>query len=101
MELLEYFKKVKNNTLSFRFVNNTNLVAWGGSALNNYKRLTAAHNQCIIWAKRHSTRFTPNKYALIHFTRKKRNPHRDLASTVNIKGRGVKIKKIKLQVLEV
>ena len=25
-----------------------NLVAWGGSAVDNYKRLTAAHNQYII-----------------------------------------------------
>ena len=101
LKLLEHFKKIKNNTLGFGFVDNTNLVAWGGSTADNYRRLTAAHNRCIVWAKRHGTRFTPDKYALMHFIRKKRDPYGDLASTVNIKGWGMEIKKTKLQVLGV
>ena len=44
LELLEHFKKIKNNILSFGFVNNTNLVAWGGSAADKYRKLIAAHN---------------------------------------------------------
>ena len=48
LELLKHFKKVKNNTLGFGFVNNTNLVAWGDSTADNYKKLTAAHNQYIV-----------------------------------------------------
>ena len=96
MELLEHFKRIKNNIIGFGFVDNTNLVTWGGSAADNYRKLTAAHDRCIVWAKRHSTRFVFNKYALMYFTRKKRDPHRDLTSTVNIGGRGIKIEKIKL-----
>ena len=96
MELLKHFKKIKNNTLSFRFVDNTNLVTWGGSTADNYRKLTAAHNRCIVWAKKHNTQFILNKYALIYFIRKKRDPYGDLASTVNIEGWGVEIKKIKL-----
>ena len=48
LKLLKHFKKIKNNILSFGFVNNTNLVAWGGSAADNYRRLIAAHNQYIV-----------------------------------------------------
>ena len=55
LELLEYFEKIKNNILGFEFVNNTDLVTWGGSAADNYRKLTAAYDWCIAWAKRHST----------------------------------------------
>ena len=101
LKLLKHFKKIKNNIIGFGFVDNTNLVTWGGSAADNYRKLTAVHNQCIAWAKRHSTQFTFNKYALMYFMRKKRDLHRDLAFTVNIRGRGVEVKKIKLQVLKI
>ena len=37
----------------------------------------------------------------MHFIRKKRDPHKDLVFIVNIGGRGIKVKKIKLQVLEI
>ena len=47
-KLLEHFKKNKNNTLSFGFIDNINLVAWEGSAADNYKKLIAAHNWCIV-----------------------------------------------------
>ena len=56
----------------------------------------AAHNQCIAWAKKYNTQFIFNKYALMHFTRKKRDPYKDLAFTVNIKDWGIKVKKTKL-----
>ena len=36
-ELLEHFQRDKNNTLKFKFINNTNLIAWGGSTADNYK----------------------------------------------------------------
>ena len=96
MKLLKHFKKIKNNTLGFGFINNINLVAWEGSAIDNYRKLIVAHNQCIVWAKRYGTQFIFNKYALIHFIRKKRDLYKDLASIVNIRDRGVKVKKIKL-----
>ena len=46
-------------------------------------------------------RFALDKYALIYFIRKKRDPIRNLVFTVNIKGAGVGVKKIKLRVLRV
>ena len=64
--------------------------------MDNYRSLTAAHDQFIIWAKRHGSRFFLDKYALMYFTRRKRDLYKDLVSTVNIKDAGVKVKKIKL-----
>ena len=96
LKLLEHFKKIKNDILGFGFVNNTNLVAWGGSAADNYRKLIAAHDRCIVWAKRHNTQSIFNKYVLMHFIRKKRGLYKNLTSTINIKGRGVEVKKTKL-----
>ena len=61
-----------------------NIVAWGPSAHSNCLRLELAHDKCIAWAKRYGVAFSPEKYKLIHFTRKRRNPSGDLASTVRI-----------------
>ncbi|KAF2177576.1 hypothetical protein K469DRAFT_529512, partial [Zopfia rhizophila CBS 207.26] len=55
---------------AFGFVDDTNLVSWGNSAAENCQRLTAAHDRCIAWAKRHGATFAPEKYQLMHFTRK-------------------------------
>ena len=47
-------------------------------------------------------KFTPDKYKLIHFTRQKRNPNSNLASTIKIKGFSEEIKpEMKLRVLGV
>ena len=100
-ELLEHFQQVNQDTLGFGFVDDTNLVAWGDSAADNCRRLTAAHDRCIAWAKRHGARFSPEKYALMHFTRRRRDPDGDLASTVTVGGRGVEVEKTKLRVLGV
>ena len=37
----------------------------------------------------------------MHFMRKKRDPHRNLAFMINIRGWGIEVKKIKLSMLEV
>ena len=37
----------------------------------------------------------------MHFIRKKRDPYKNLAFIINIRGQGVKVKKIKLQVLKI
>ncbi|ORY18516.1 hypothetical protein BCR34DRAFT_596108 [Clohesyomyces aquaticus] len=48
-------------------------------------RLTAAHDKCVAWAKRYGAKFAPDKYQLMHFTRR-RGQREDLASTVRIAG---------------
>lgn len=83
-ELLEKVQTPENGLLGFGFVDDTNLVAWGPSAEHNCRILTAAHSQCEEWARRHGAVFAPEKYQLIHFTRRKRHNRDDLASTVRI-----------------
>jgi len=81
-ELLATFERPEGETMAFGFVNDTNLVTWGTSAQTNCHRLKSAHSWCIAWAKRHGARFAPDKYQLIHFTRRQRDPNGDLMSTV-------------------
>jgi hypothetical protein len=82
--LLERFDRPQDNVLGFGFVDDTNLIAWGDSAADNSRRLTAAHAQCKQWADNSGATFAPEKYQLIHFTKRRRHAREDLASTVRI-----------------
>jgi hypothetical protein len=84
-ELLEQFKTVSGDVLGFGFVDDTTLITWGDSATVNCQRLTNAHDKCVAWAKRFGAVFAPDKYQVIHFTKKKRITE-DLRSTVTIRG---------------
>jgi hypothetical protein len=85
-ELLEEFQQPGcDNVFGFGFIDDTTLVAWGDTAADNCRRLTEAHSRCIAWAKRYGAKFAPDKYQLMHFTRK-RDRNNDLASTVRIDG---------------
>lgn len=83
-ELLDNLQRPCDATLGFGFVDDTNLIAWGDSARDNCRRLKLAHDKCIAWSKRYGAKFAPDKYKLMHFTRKRRDPSGDLASSVRI-----------------
>ena len=99
-ELLESLQQPTDKTLGFGFVDDTNLIAWGSSARDNCRRLDAAHAKCVAWAKRYGAKFAPDKYQLIHFTRKRRDPSGDLASSIRVNGHEVK-PEAKLRILGV
>jgi hypothetical protein len=63
------------------FADDTNLIAFGRSTEENCRRLERAHTDCLAWAKRYGPRFAPDKYELMHFTRKRRF---NLAASVDI-----------------
>lgn len=84
-DLLQQFQEVKDNVLGFGFVDDTTLITWSNSAESNCGRLTIAHDKCTAWAKRFGAKFAPDKYQIIHFT-KKRKTTDDLQSTINIQG---------------
>jgi endonuclease/exonuclease/phosphatase family metal-dependent hydrolase len=88
-ELLENLQRSDSDTLAFGFIDDTNLISWGATASENCKRLEAAHDKCIAWAKRHGAQFAPEKYQLIHFTRRRRDPSGDLASSVRIENTNI------------
>jgi hypothetical protein len=99
--LLERFQDLTTDVLGFSFVNNTNLITWGVSAEENCRRLTAAYSQCEDWVKEYSTKFTPDKYQLIHFTRQRRHAREDLASTVQVNTHRVGVQEKAIRVLGV
>jgi hypothetical protein len=83
-ELLETFQSPAGETIALGFVDDTNLITCGDTAANNCRKLEAAHDKCIAWAKRHGARFAPLKYQLIHFTKRRRDPGGDLASRIRL-----------------
>ncbi len=83
-DLLEQFQEVKDDTFGFGFVDDTTLITWSDSAEANCRRLTQAHEKCEAWAKRYGAKFAPDKYQLIHFTKRRKNV--DLTPTVTISG---------------
>ena len=89
-DLLQLFKEVSGNVLGFGFVDDTTLITWGDSAEANCGRLTLAHDKCLAWAKRFGAIFAPEKYQVIHFTKKKRITN-NLKSTVSIQGHNAKL----------
>jgi hypothetical protein len=95
-------QNVEENQLGFRFIDDTNIITWGDSAQDNCTRLEEAHNKCMDWSRRHGSKFAPDKYKLMHFTRRKRDPTGDLASTIKFEGSTEEIKpESKLRVLGV
>jgi len=99
--LLEEFQDPRKNTLGFGFVDDTNLITWGESAEDNCRRLSAAHERCEAWAKRHGAKFAPDKYQLIHFTRSRQHACDDLATSVQIGGHRIEAERKAIRVLGV
>jgi hypothetical protein len=84
-ELLEGMQNAGEKLLAFGFIDDTNLITWGSSAQENCRRLEEAHHRCIDWATRHGTKFAPDKYKLIHLSKRRRDPNGDLASAIRIR----------------
>jgi hypothetical protein len=100
-ELLETLQTVEYDTYAFGFVDNTNLVTWGVNAKENCKRLESAHEKCVTRAARHGAKFAPEKYQLMHLTRKRKHDIEDLASTVQIEGEHAEVVDTAIRVLGV
>ena len=99
--LLEKFQDPQGAALGFGFVDDTNLITWGTSARDNCRRLTAAHEECEAWVKRHGMKFAPDKYQLIHFTRSRRHAQEDLATSIQIGAHRIPAEEKAIKVLEV
>ncbi len=56
-DLLIKFQQHNNKTLTFKFINNTNLIIWNFSAQFNCQKLKAVHEKYIMWMKHHELRF--------------------------------------------
>ena len=52
------------------FADDVNLLAYSQSTEENCRKLERAHQEMLQWARKHGMRFAPQKYKLIHFSRK-------------------------------
>jgi len=53
-------------------VDDINLLAYGQTTEGNCRQLEVVHDRCLAWAKRYGALFAPEKYALMHFSRRRR-----------------------------
>ena len=67
-----------------------NILAFSQSTTNNYRILEKTHKDCLEWADRFSIKFAPQKYELVHFTRRRKAF--DLSACVRIGGNRVEPK---------
>ena len=81
--LLEATNKGDRRGVSLGFVDDTNLVVWSPSAQRNCQLLEGIHKICLDWAQKSGASFTPDKYQLIHLSRKK---SADLIASISIPG---------------
>uniref|UniRef100_A0A9Q8PCU6 Reverse transcriptase domain-containing protein n=1 Tax=Passalora fulva TaxID=5499 RepID=A0A9Q8PCU6_PASFU len=72
------------NTATSGFVDDTNILAWSSSTKENCRLLEEKHKICEDWARRHGARFAPEKYNLIHFTRRPR--FHNMQASIQIQG---------------
>jgi hypothetical protein len=83
-ELLEICNRPKEGISGMGFVDDTHILAYGKSTEDNCRRIELAHYKCLIWARKFGIKFAPQKYELIHFTRRRKGFN--LAATVNLNG---------------
>ena len=81
-ELLEQCANPHRGVGCLRFVDDITLIAWGEFTEDNCRRLAEAHAQCDWWARRYGACFAPEKYELMHFTRRRARHNR--AATIQI-----------------
>jgi hypothetical protein len=72
MELLDICNPPGTPVQGMGFVDDVNLLAYGRTAEANCANLHRVHDQCLQWAKRHGAKFAPDKYHLIHLSRRQR-----------------------------
>ncbi|KAI0993722.1 hypothetical protein K3495_g14462 [Podosphaera aphanis] len=84
-ERLESVQRPDNGYIAFGFVDDTILVAWGENAHDNCRTLEQAHDRCLAWARRYGAEFAPEKYQLIHFSRKTKRST-DLSNGIQVEG---------------
>jgi len=71
-ELLEICNPTQIRVSSLVFIDNVNLLAYGPTTERNCRQLEAVHDKCLAWARKYRALFAPEKYTLMHFSRRRR-----------------------------
>ena len=53
------------------FADDTNLLAFSPSLKSNLLKLKSTHSKCLDWVRKHGMKFAPEKYELLHFSRRR------------------------------
>ena len=86
-DLLEKLENKGLCTSAAGFVDDINILTYGLTTQRNCEVLQRIHRECETWAKRHGSKFNPQKYDLIHFTRR---PGRyDMNTDLTIEGQQI------------
>ena len=70
-ELLDICENDGLKTTGIGFVDDANLIAFGRDTDATCKSLEKVHDKIMVWADKYGAVFAPQKYELIHFTRKR------------------------------
>ena len=68
LSLLFYFF---SNVSALDFADDTNLLAFSPSLKSNLLKLKSTYSKCLDWARKHRIKFTPEKYELLYFSRRR------------------------------
>lgn len=81
-DLLEECEALGLKASAIGFADDVNLLAYGRSTASNCDTLSRMHEVCMKWARTHGATFAPEKYELMHLSRK---PGRfDMTAGLNI-----------------
>ena len=70
-ELHETVHSPSTGVSALGFADDTNLLAFGHSLKSNLLKLKNTHLKCLSWAARHGIVFSPEKYEILHFSRRR------------------------------
>ena len=70
-ELHETVHSPSTGVSALGFADDTNLLAFGHSLKSNLLKLKNTHLKCLSWAARHGIVFSPEKYKILHFSRRR------------------------------
>ena len=72
-DLLEVSQDSTRGVSSVGFVDDTHIITYGYSTAANCRKLAAAYDRCLGWARKAGAEFAPKKYELIHFAKGKQH----------------------------
>ena len=70
-ELHETVHTPSSGVSALGFADDTNLLAFSHSLKSNLLKLKNTHLKCLSWAARHGMVFSPEKYEILHFSRRR------------------------------
>ena len=71
-DLLKCYSDDTNNSSSSGYIDDINVLTHSNSTEENCRHLAMIYSRCEEWARKHASRFAPNKYKLIHCMRSPR-----------------------------